>query len=208
MAEIKRLEPELFDRALLTLTRSFHNDPMYEWILPDAAQRTRGIRHLHRIPLKYGLRHGYIAQSDGARAVAIWVPPGRAPSLGAMIRSGMLATPFRVGAGRFTKFMRAIGTLDEIHRRRAPEPHWYLTILGVDPELQGQGRGGALLNEGIERADRDAFPCYLETSKERNLRFYERHGFRVLESARLGEGGPEAWAMRREAAGDREHRGE
>jgi ribosomal protein S18 acetylase RimI-like enzyme len=89
--------------------------------------------------------------------------------------------------------------MDEIHARRMSGPHWYLMIVGVAPELQGQGRGAALVEEGLDRANREALPCYLETSAERNLRLYERLGFQVVESARLGVGGPPAWAMLREA---------
>jgi GNAT superfamily N-acetyltransferase len=172
MPGIDRLDEHRLDAATLTLTRAFHTDPMFEWIFPDPAERSRALGHLLRVPLRYGLRRGHVTQSDAAKAVAIWMPPGRSVTPGGMIRA--------------------------IHKRRVSEPHWYLMIVGVDTELQGQGRGAALVKEGLDRADREALPCYLETSEERNLRFYERLGFKVVESARLGAGGPEAWAMLRE----------
>jgi ribosomal protein S18 acetylase RimI-like enzyme len=115
-----------------------------------------------------------------------------------MIRSGMLGVPFRAGFGPFVKFMTANETMDKIHKARVPEPHWYLMIVGVDPELQGQGVGSAIVREGLAIADRESKPCYLETSERRNLAFYERLGFVVLEEANFGKGGPAAWAMRRE----------
>jgi ribosomal protein S18 acetylase RimI-like enzyme len=94
--------------------------------------------------------------------------------------------------------MAANETMDKIHKARVQEPHWYLMLVGVDPELQGQGAGSAIIREGLARADRESRPCYLETSERRNLGLYERHGFAVLEEATLGKDGPQAWAMRRE----------
>ena len=79
-----------------------------------------------------------------------------------------------------------------------PESHWYLVVVGVDPELQGQVVCSAIVREGLALADQESKPCYLETSERRNLPFYERVGFVVLEEATLGKGGPKAWAMRRE----------
>jgi ribosomal protein S18 acetylase RimI-like enzyme len=94
--------------------------------------------------------------------------------------------------------MTANETMDKIHKARVQEPHWYLMLVGVDPELQGRGVGSAIIREGLARADRESRPCYLETSEARNLGLYERHGFAVLEEATLGKDGPQAWAMRRE----------
>ena len=80
--------------------------------------------------------------------------------------------------------MTANETMDTIHKTRVPEPHRYLMIVGVDPELQNQGVGSAIVREGLALADRESVRCYLETSERRNLAFYERHGFVVLEEAK------------------------
>jgi GNAT superfamily N-acetyltransferase len=66
-------------------------------------------------------------------------------------------------------------------------------VVGVDPERQGQGVGSAIIREGLALADRESRPCYLETSEPRNLAFYQRLGFVVLQEAILGRGGPKAW---------------
>jgi hypothetical protein len=50
-------------------------------------------------------------------------------------------------------------------------------------------------------------PCYLETENERNLPFYERHGFEVVSDGEVPKRGLRVWAMVREphsAAGRRE----
>jgi GNAT superfamily N-acetyltransferase len=70
-------------------------------------------------------------------------------------------------------------------------------VLGVDPVPQGAGLGSRLLAPGLELCDRERLPAYLETGKERNLRFYSRRGFRVTDRLRL-PAGPPVWRMRRE----------
>ena len=72
--------------------------------------------------------------------------------------------------------------------------------LGVEPDRQGQGIGSALIQPVLGRADAEGLPCYLETTKERNVTFYRRHGFDVVAEGDLPDLGPPFWTMRREAA--------
>jgi ribosomal protein S18 acetylase RimI-like enzyme len=201
MNGVERMAPEFLDRATLTVARAFEDDPMFAWVFPDAQHRARSLQVLNRVPLRYGLRYGHVSHSHEGKAVAIWIPPGRAVSIGGMARFGLLNVPFRIGFRAFGKFAGANDVMGKIHTKHVPEPHWYLLIVAVDPELQGHGVGTALLEEGLTRADQSNHPCYLETSHERNVPFYERFGFTVITRVPLGPGGPPGWAMRREPRG-------
>jgi ribosomal protein S18 acetylase RimI-like enzyme len=198
VSAITALQRGSIDRAAITLERAFSPDPMFTWIFPDPATRPAALQRLLRVPLEYGVRYGRVTTSHDARAACIWLPPGPGITIPRMIRSGLLGVPFRTGFGPFGTFMTANEIMDKIHKARAPEPHWYLMVVGVEPELHNRGVGSALVREGLALADRASQPCYLETSAPRNLAFYERLGFVVLEEATLGKGGPKAWAMRRE----------
>ena len=195
---ISLLQRSSINTAAITLERAFFADPMFAWVFPDPATRPAALRRLNRVPLEYGVRYGKVTSSHDAKAVCVWIPPGPGITIPGMIRSGMLAVPFSTGFGPFAKFMGANDTMDKIHKTRVPEPHWYLMVVGVDPELQNRGVGSALVKDGLTHADQSGCPCYLETSEKRNLAFYERLGFVVLQEATLGTGGPPAWAMRRE----------
>lgn len=177
MEGIRQLNPEAMERAVITLGRAFASDPMFEWIYPDPVHRSQSLRVMNRVPVEYGLRYGRVTESNGGMAVAIWIPPGRPITASGMIRCGILGVPFHVGFRPFAKFMGANEVMGKFHNKYVPEPHWYLLIVGVDPELQGRGLGSALVKEGLARADDDNSPCYLETSDERNIAFYERLGF-------------------------------
>ena len=50
----------------------------------------------------------------------------------------------------------------------------------------------------LERCDDEGVPAYLESSKEKNVPYYERHGFRVTGELRLPKDGPPLWAMWRD----------
>jgi ribosomal protein S18 acetylase RimI-like enzyme len=199
MSTVAPMGPELLERATVTVARAFEADPMFTWIFPDPQRRARALHVLNRVPIRYGLRYGHVAESHGGKAVAIWIPPGRAVSIGGLIRSGMLSVPLRIGLRAFGQFAGANDIMGKIHAKHVPEPHWYLLIVAVDPDLQGRGIGSALVEEGLARADQSDAPCYLETSETRNVPFYERYGFRVIEKVALGADGPPGWAMRREA---------
>jgi ribosomal protein S18 acetylase RimI-like enzyme len=198
MPTITSLQSGAIEQAAITLERAFSSDPMFTWVFPDPVTRPAALRCLLRVPVAYGVRYGRVTTSHDGKAACVWIPPGPGITIPRMIRCGMLGVPLHTGLRPFGTFMAANETMEKIHKVRAPEPHWYLMVVGVDPEFQGHGLGSALVREGLALADRASQPCYLETSAPRNLALYQRLGFVVLEEATLGKGGPKAWAMRRE----------
>lgn len=107
------------------------------------------------------------------RAAALWIAPGTEAD-GAAIMAHLEATVPAARLGLLAAGMEIQGGLH-------PEaPHWYLPWIGVRPEAQGLGIGGALLWQGLVRADRDGLPCYLEATNRRNATLYARHGFEVV----------------------------
>jgi ribosomal protein S18 acetylase RimI-like enzyme len=93
-----------------------------------------------------------------------------------------------------------------LHDRFAPEPHWYLAQLGVEPAQQRQGIASRLLAPMLSYLDAQALPGYLETENEANVAFYERRGFRVVAVDASLPAGLHIWAMRRAAGGTPGHR--
>lgn len=88
--------------------------------------------------------------------------------------------PFMLRWGRLGQFVSLFLQLEEHHKHDVPQQHWYLAILGVAPAYQSQGIGGSLLQPLLNQADSTGLPCYLETSTEGGIRFYQRHGFEVV----------------------------
>ena len=61
------------------------------------------------------------------------------------------------------------------------KPHWHLSSVCVLPEKQGQGIGSMLLDFMCMYVDELRRGAYLETDQPRNVGFYERFGFSVIE---------------------------
>jgi GNAT superfamily N-acetyltransferase len=76
------------------------------------------------------------------------------------------------------------------------EPHSHLGPVVVDREMQGRGVGTRMLIEYTQRLDAAGEVGYLETDKDVNVPFYERHGFVVTGEAQVI--GVPNWFMRRE----------
>ncbi|KAF7549647.1 hypothetical protein G7Z17_g6255 [Cylindrodendrum hubeiense] len=59
-------------------------------------------------------------------------------------------------------------------------PHWYLDLIGVRKEWMGKGAASPLMRWGLERADEDGLPIFLESTPN-GRGMYEKYGFRVLD---------------------------
>ena len=60
--------------------------------------------------------------------------------------------------------------------------------------------GTALIAPGLERADAEGAPVYLETQRESNIPYYRRFGFELTDQISLPDS-PPLWLMWREPRG-------
>jgi ribosomal protein S18 acetylase RimI-like enzyme len=194
--QIEPLQPGRLDAASSVLASAFMDDPAWRWILPDEARRRRLLPWLFRAGFEIADADVWTTQGEIV-GVARWLPPGRSTMRIAPALRVFVATPLRLGSatGRFFAYGRAV---EGLRAQAAPWPHWYLAGIGVDPSAQRRGVGTALLQPGIEGSQRDGLPAVLLTNSERNLTFYERSGFRIVDEGETPEGGPHAWAMVRD----------
>lgn len=180
-----------------TLARAFDDDPMMRWFFPEDETREAVLgRYFATIFTRQYVHHG-VCERTGA-AASFWVPPGAQDK--AVPDAETIQELQNILGDRAPLFRDAVETAAE-HTPR--EPHWYLAMIGADPEAQGQGHGAALLRSGLAKADAAGLPAYLESSKPSNLPFYEHFGFTVREELRLPGGGPVLWGMWRSPAGSR-----
>jgi len=177
------------------LVRAFADDPVANYMFSGDRRRERGLHAFFAAQLRHEyLPRGHVYTTDQGDGAALWGPYDA-------IRNGLReflqllpAAPFLVSGHTH----RALRLLFEVDAMRPKEPHWYLATLGTEPSRQGQGVGSALLRSMTVRIDESGQPAYLESSKARNVPFYARFGFEVVEELGPKAGTPTIWRMWRE----------
>jgi ribosomal protein S18 acetylase RimI-like enzyme len=82
----------------------------------------------------------------------------------------------------FEKKFKVIGNdLKKNHKQYGPEGlHWYVMMVGTNPECNGQGYGRELMEKISDLADEAGVVCYLECGAA-NVGFYQKMGYSVVE---------------------------
>ncbi|MFD3653941.1 GNAT family N-acetyltransferase [Streptomyces sp. NPDC058620] len=181
------------DQVVAILEEAFHNDPVSSWVFPDEEHRRAVHGRFLGVFVDVTLDEGRIDLLEDGTATALWLPvPAGAPEeedpTPALMRE--TADPDNERAelvGRLT------GTVHPHDRA-----HEYLLMIGVSPERQGEGLGAALIDEVLQRCDREGVPAYLEASSERSRGLYERLGFTFTGRTVDLPHGPSMWPMWRE----------
>jgi ribosomal protein S18 acetylase RimI-like enzyme len=178
------------------LARAFMDDPVAMWACAPDRLRPAMLERFQGARLRQLLTHDDVWTNDTLEVAALWAPPERWKTT---VREDLqlmrcVFTPRLLP--RLPLVTAGLLELERRHPRDSP-PHWYLAVLGTDPIAQGRGLGSALLAHMLARCDDDGVCAYLESSKERNIDFYARHGFRVTGEIHLPRG-PTMWPMWRE----------
>ena len=194
MTEVKDGKAEDLHGIATALVSAFHDDPVMLYMFDKPSGREKKLRALFLSESKRALTKGAVhTTADGpAKGGAIWMAPGQWKT-GGLELLGQI--PLMLTLGSATP--RALSLLSKMEKVHPKEPHWYLAILGTATEHQGKGVGSALIDPVLEQCDAEGLPAYLESSKESNIPFYNRHGFEVTGEV-TAKNGPTIWPMWRE----------
>jgi GNAT superfamily N-acetyltransferase len=165
------------------IVRPFSADPVAQWIWPDSQQYQMYFPSFVRTFGGKAFTHGRAHYVDGYAAAALWLPPGILPD------EDMLISIFKRSVSEQSQ-KHVFTVFDQMARYHPSEPHWYLPLMGVDPLKQGKGFGSALMQQALVQCDRENKLAYLEASSPRSIPFYERHGFELLGTIRVGMSPP------------------
>jgi ribosomal protein S18 acetylase RimI-like enzyme len=186
------------------LARAFYDDPPMVWMMPDGPSRDRRLRRMFRTILRHeAMRHGGVdvaLTADLVIGAALWMPPDtwKPPSVVRQMRSA---------PGFLRAFGRRVGAASALMaasvRAHPAESHWYLSFVGVDPDVQGSGAGAALIRSKQAHMDALGQPSFLESSKVGNVPLYEHLGYVVTGRLEVPQGAPMLTPMWRAAPGQR-----
>jgi ribosomal protein S18 acetylase RimI-like enzyme len=193
-----RLSKKDIPAAAAVHSHAFFLDPYTTYMLKDLKKRPQQLFDLMSLVLRYACRYGEVYATPGMEAVAAWTSPGNGrESSWRMIRVGALPMIWKIGPAVIRSYLQVENFAHALHVHYAPQPHWYLSQLGVEPALQGKGYGQRVLNPTLERIDREGKAVYLETLNPKAIPFYKKLDFQVCEEITLPGDGPPMWAMLR-----------
>lgn len=175
-----------------TLALAFQNESGWSYVIPDPKKRAARLLSAFALFLRDEHKRGAVYGTDELEAVTLWRGPGKAKD-GLWDRARVIIPFAQVLKG---SLLRGLEVSDLIEKHLPQEPFWYLHFAGTHPSFQGHGFGGAAIRAGLERADEDGLPAYLETADEKNVALYQSFGFAVKHVWQIPEG-PMFWGMQR-----------
>ena len=189
--DIRKMTVEDCPAIAAVQARAFFDDPLQSWALPDESSRLSILERVFVLLSRYSsVPRGESYTDASLSCAAFWVPPGPF-ELDAEAAHAMAPIIDLLGDANI-RFRAAEDTM-RLHRPTAP--HFYLQGLGTDPPRQGEGLASAAMQPVLTRCDAAGIPAYLESTKERNVGFYESHGFAVQGCEQIPLGGPPLWLM-------------
>ena len=168
-------------QTVSAIVAAFITDPIARFAWPSPHDHLNGMARAARGMGGASFEHSTAYVAPDFCGAALWLPPGVHPN------GEALEAVFRETA-RPEHLDDLLATFERMDQWHPAEPHWYLPLVGVEPNAQGKGLGGALMRHAVARCDRDGALAYLESSNERNLPLYTRHGFEVMGKIQVGAG--------------------
>jgi hypothetical protein len=152
------------------LGRAFFDDPVMQWMMPDDTRRAKALPRIFAAMTRHHFLAGdavEIARRGGdLGAAALWDPPGRWKTT-AREDLAMMPTFLLAMRGEPKRGME----VSELMKRHHPEePHWYLAVIGSDPDVRGAGFGNALMRSRLDRCDAEGAPATWSRPRSRTCR--------------------------------------
>jgi ribosomal protein S18 acetylase RimI-like enzyme len=178
------------------IARGFQDNEVWTWLIRGSRARAR----VERRSYYWMIRRIFVPRqsawmTESGTGASLWFPPGtKALDFGEKLAEGLPFLPEGLPSiGKATRLN------DLVSSHWPDEPHWYLSVLSIEPASQGKGHGSALIAPGLDRADAEGVGVWLETQSERNLPFYARFDFELITRVEADPGIP-LWMMWRPPA--------
>lgn len=196
--EFRSLTMDDLDDAIKIYAEAFVDDPLFQYFLPNENSRLKTLYSFFRAVMKYSIQFGEIyGIGEPLGGLALWETPlvKKKIKLRGFVQcrfERVIFSPF------FWTFLRAarVGLkAKKLHKKYAQGDHFYLNILAVHPDFQGNGLATKLVKPMIKKARDHGMDVYLETSNKENVPMYEHLGFEAVEQVNFGDNQLSIWSL-------------
>ncbi|MEI7743015.1 MAG: GNAT family N-acetyltransferase [Chloroflexota bacterium] len=192
---VRVLGPGDLEVAADVLASAFFADPMLTALFPEAGGRARASRPLFRAILAGDIRRGRVSGvGSPLDGVAVWHLPGDPR------RSVRGTLEVAIGQARLLPWARALARawdlqagIEQLQKAHGAAGRAHLYFLGVRPEAQGRGLGGALVRPVLDVQG----PAWAETQNPSNVGLYEHLGFEIAGTREVPSLGLTVFGLRR-----------
>ena len=129
--EIRSATREEMSQTVATIVAAFITDPVARFAWPAAHDYLRAMPAATRAFAGGSFAHATAYVSADFCGAALWLPPGMQPN------GEALETVFRETA-RTEHQDDLLATFEKMEHSHPDEPHWYLPLIGVEPNAQGK----------------------------------------------------------------------
>jgi ribosomal protein S18 acetylase RimI-like enzyme len=184
------------DRIGMLFAAAFARDPVFNWLARTSGRAEALNRFFSWVMRERAIPRGETWLTSNGYAAAAWVPP-YAEAKPDNFREEVRLLSVILSLTGMSRLSRGAAMARALEHSHPPEPYFYLAFIGVAPRFQGTGLGTELLEEFLSRVDAAGIPAFLENSNPRNIRLYERFGFRVIREIVARKDAPPLYAMLR-----------
>jgi ribosomal protein S18 acetylase RimI-like enzyme len=180
---VKKAEPYHKQLILDILSKSFDDNKSVNYVVKQDNYREDRIRGLIDYSFNVCYAFGEVWISDDEKACAlILLPDKKKTTLSAVLWDAKLAISV-IGLNRVGPVLSRESKIKSFHPK---DKFSYLWFIGVSNLFQNRGKGSQLLEGIIQNSEANEKPIYLETSVERNIPWYKKHGFEVFQTLDFG----------------------
>ena len=189
------------EHVVAVFTRAFARDAIVRFLFPDDGTwpDRAALFFGHYFDVRLAGGEISVCEDGGVVGASLWNPPGgnrRGPGfVEEHWQRTVVAAIDPDEVARYESFKKVLEAMTP------EEPHWYLGLLGTEPDRQGTGIARALLTPMLARADAEGAPVFLETGMAKNVAIYERFGFATIAESEVPSG-PRIRGMVRRAGGE------
>jgi ribosomal protein S18 acetylase RimI-like enzyme len=172
------------DKALVIdlLSAAFADNLSVNYIIKQDERSAVRIRSLMDYSFEVCHLFGEVWLSQDHKACALVLYPHQKKTT---LKSVWLDLKLILGAVGIGGIKKTLERETKIKAKQPQIPMAYLWFIGVNPLYQHRSIGSDLLTKVMNKANKDGLPVYLETSTDRNLPWYEKHGFTIFDTLDL-----------------------
>lgn len=196
---VSLLSLDVLNLATETMLKAFHTDPLWQYVFPNEQARQRALAGFFKAVLTLSIsKQRTYGIGTPPVGIVVWNYPAQPQSTIPIIAFAPILrlafSPFIVSA---FKVRNIFAQFERMHKKYAPEPHYYLQTIGIHPEFLGQGLASRLIRPFLNKADDQGMSSYTETMTPSNMGLYEHFGFKCVEQVAVPKTQLKIWAFYR-----------